>query len=64
MSYKWNSCSLHHKLLDYGAIGFNDNFELIIAKGLNGSEGQLEYLIYRHEGHQISLPRIPKKNLQ
>lgn len=54
-------CSLHHKLLDYGAIGFNDNFELIAAKGLNGSEGQLEYLIYRHEGHQISLPRDPQE---
>ena len=50
-------CSIHHKLLDYGAIGFNDNLELIAAKGLNGSEAQLDHLIYRHEGHQIALPR-------
>lgn len=50
-------CSIHHKLLDYGAIGFNDNLELIAAKGLNGSEAQLDHLIYRHEGRQIVLPR-------
>ena len=50
-------CSIHHKLLDYGAIGFNDNLELIAAKGLNGSEAQLDHLISRHEGHQIALPR-------
>ena len=50
-------CSIHHKLLDYGAIGFNDNLELIAAKGLNGSKDQLDHLIYRHEGRQIVLPR-------
>ena len=50
-------CSMHHKLLDYGAIGFNDNYELIAAKGLSGSPMQLDYLIYSHEGKQMALPR-------
>ncbi|MDB4233515.1 HNH endonuclease, partial [Schleiferiaceae bacterium] len=50
-------CSMHHKLLDYGAIGFNDNYELIAAKGLSGSSMQLDYLIYSHEGKQLALPR-------
>jgi len=47
----------HHKLLDYGAIGFNDQLELISAKGIRGDEAQRDYFIHRHEGRQISLPR-------
>jgi putative restriction endonuclease len=31
-------CSIHHKLLDYSAIGFNDNLELLIATGVNGQD--------------------------
>lgn len=48
---------MHHKLLDYGAIGFNDNYELIAANGLSGSSAHLDYLIYSHEGKQMGLPR-------
>ena len=50
-------CAIHHKLLDYGAIGFNDQLELISAKGIRGDEAQRDYFIHRHEGRQISLPR-------
>ena len=50
-------CAIHHKLLDYGAIAFNDDYELIAAKGLKGAKAQLDYLIYNHENKQISLPR-------
>lgn len=50
-------CAIHHKLLDYGAIAFNDDYELIAATGLNGAKSQLDYLIYNHEYKQISLPR-------
>jgi putative restriction endonuclease len=50
-------CALHHKLFDYGAIGLSDNLELIAAKGLSGNTAQLNYLVYDHEGKQISLPR-------
>lgn len=57
VTYGLALCSIHHKLLDYGAIGFNDNLELMAAKGLNGSLEQLDHLIYRHEGRQIALPR-------
>jgi len=49
-------CAIHHKLLDYGAIGFNDELELVAAKGLKGGK-QLDYLVYDYEGKQISLPR-------
>lgn len=48
-------CAIHHKLLDYGAIGFNDHLELIAARGLRG--GHLDFFIYQHEGRQITLPR-------
>lgn len=50
-------CSIHHKLMDYGAIGLNNQFELIAAKGLNGTRDQLDNLIYQFEGKRISLPR-------
>ena len=50
-------CAIHHKLLDYGAIAFNDDYELIAAKGLKGARAQLDYLIYNHEHKQIALPR-------
>jgi len=50
-------CAIHHKLLDYGAIGFNDQLELISAKGLRGDQAQRDYFVHRHEGRQISLPR-------
>ena len=50
-------CAIHHKLLDYGAIGFNDDLELVAAHGLHGSRAQLDNLIYDYVGHQISLPR-------
>ena len=50
-------CAIHHKLLDYGAIAFNDDYELIAAKGLKGARAQLDYLIYDHEYKQIALPR-------
>jgi len=49
-------CAIHHKLLDYGAIGFNDELELVAAKGLKGGK-QLDYLVYDYEGKQINLPR-------
>lgn len=49
-------CAIHHKLLDYGAIGLNDELELVAAKGLNGGK-QLDYLVYNYEGKQITLPR-------
>lgn len=50
-------CAIHHKLLDYGAIGFNDDLELVAAHGLHGSSALLDDLIYDYVGHQISLPR-------
>jgi len=50
-------CAIHHKLLDYGAIAFNDGYELISATGLKGAKAQLDYLIYDHEYKQITLPR-------
>ena len=49
-------CAIHHKLLDYGAICFNDELELVAAKGLKGGK-QLDFLVYDYEGKQISLPR-------
>ncbi len=47
-------CSIHHKLLDYGAIGFNQNLELLIAQGVNGQN--LDFWLDRHKGQAISLP--------
>jgi putative restriction endonuclease len=47
-------CSIHHKLLDYGAIGFNDNLELLIATGVNGQD--LDFWLHRHQGKAIDLP--------
>ena len=47
-------CSIHHKLLDYGAIGFDHNRELLIASGVNGAD--LNFWLHRHKGRGLQLP--------
>ena len=47
-------CSIHHKLLDYGAIGFDHNRELLIASGVNGAD--LDFWLHRHKGCGLQLP--------
>jgi putative restriction endonuclease len=48
-------CSIHHKLLDYGAIGFNDQLQVLVAQGVNGND--LDHWLYRHAGQEIKLPQ-------
>lgn len=49
-------CAIHHKLLDYGAIGFNDEFEVLIAPGVTGND--LDFWLHRYKGKMIALPVI------
>lgn len=51
-------CSLHHKLLDYGAFTFNSDMQVVVSENVNG-EGIEEYL-FRYEGKTIWLPRNKK----
>lgn len=47
-------CSIHHKLLDYGAIGLNDNLQILVAADVRGND--LDFWLFRHEGRSIQLP--------
>lgn len=47
-------CAIHHKLLDYGAIGFDQDLQLLVASGVNGKD--LGHWLYDHEGRSIALP--------
>mgnify|MGYP000577910875 FL=1 len=49
-------CSLHHKLLDRGALGFSNDFKIIISDKANGYNGFKEWLT-DFEGKEIQAPR-------
>lgn len=48
-------CSLHHKLLDRGAIGLTDEGVLVVSESVHGSEG-LETCLLIHHGKPIRSP--------
>jgi len=38
-------CSLHHKLLDLGALGISNEFTVIVSDKVNGYAGFQEWLL-------------------
>lgn len=48
-------CSIHHKLLDYGAIGISDSYQLLVSSGVGGDN--FEFWLGQYEGKEIALPR-------
>lgn len=49
-------CSLHHKLLDRGALAISKNYKVIVSDKANGHAGFKEWLI-DFENKKIKLPR-------
>lgn len=49
-------CSLHHKLLDRGAIGLADDCTLLVSESVHGTEG-LEGWLLTHQGNPIRRPQ-------
>ena len=49
-------CSLHHKLLDRGALGISNKFTVIISDKVNGYAGFQEWLM-DFEGKELSPPK-------
>lgn len=49
-------CSLHHKLLDRGAIAVSEESKIIVSPKANGHTGFQEWVM-RFEGQKIRLPR-------
>ena len=50
-------CVLHHKLLDFGMLGFTDEAQLLVSRKANGTAA-FEDQVLRYEGQQIQLPRF------
>lgn len=48
-------CSLHHKLLDYGAFTLDDKMQVVVSENVNGTG--IEEHLFRYEGKAIWLPR-------
>ena len=49
-------CSLHHKLLDRGAIAINEDLKIIVSEKANGHAGFQEW-VQDFDGKQIRAPR-------
>jgi putative restriction endonuclease len=49
-------CSLHHKLLDRGAIAISEESRIVVSPKANGHTGFQEWVM-RFEGEKIRLPR-------
>jgi putative restriction endonuclease len=49
-------CSLHHKLLDRGALGLSNEFKVIVSDKANGYNGFKEWLT-DFDGKEIQVPR-------
>ena len=49
-------CSLHHKLLDRGAIAINEDLKIIVSEKANGHAGFQEWVL-DFDGKQIRAPR-------
>ncbi|PCJ81258.1 MAG: restriction endonuclease [Bacteroidetes bacterium] len=47
-------CLIHHKLFDRGAIGFNENMELLISERVNGIASKS--LVWAYDGQSANLP--------
>jgi len=48
-------CTFHHKALDRGAIGFDDERRILVSQHLHGSQGVDEWLL-RFSGQHLSPP--------
>jgi putative restriction endonuclease len=53
-------CTLHHKLLDYGAFTVGADHRVSVSEHVNGS-GRVEEVLFRHHGTKVSLPRRPEE---
>ncbi|MEQ5138049.1 phosphorothioated DNA-binding restriction endonuclease [Providencia alcalifaciens] len=49
-------CSLHHSAFDMGAISIDDNMNLLVSSGVNGSQ-MVEQLFWAFSNKSISLPK-------
>lgn len=49
-------CSIHHKAFDKGALGFTDDFKIMLSPSLNGGE-LVQRLFFDFDEKQILLPR-------
>lgn len=53
-------CAIHHKLLDYGAITLNKDFQIMVSEKLNGDRNVLQNYVFDYLGNTIYLPRNEK----
>lgn len=53
-------CSIHHKLLDYGAITLNNKLQIKASDKLNGDRSILQHYVFEYIGNTIHLPRNEK----
>jgi putative restriction endonuclease len=42
-------CTMHHKLLDFGAFSFSDDLRVLVSERANGSAGLAEWLLAFHD---------------
>lgn len=50
-------CALHHKLFDFGLLGFSEEAKLLVSRKANGTDALVEQVL-RYEGQGLSLPRF------
>lgn len=54
-------CTLHHKLLDFGAFTIAPDHRVLVSEHVNGSRAVDEVLM-RHHGVSVSVPRRPDEH--